>query len=785
MNQLKFSVLALALLCSPIFAKDQKVEEDPFTFIRNTDLSQFPVKLRAKYHKEITELMVKLESAEKFPKFKPSRFSFSPIMELLSGAILDECVAGDDQSNACLFGGWVSRRNGSCSRPWGSSSKALAQSMDVPSYDSNYYCGSDNLFRCNPLMFGPGIDQELAGSEFPNVNGKKNNKDPYASGICVNVKSGYNGLSERCQAASEKLDEIRKSKGMPAWRESSFFDEEKAKDFSKLQAFVADKCAQNSDALNKDNMCTSLNRSLGMTAAAVVAGGIEGITPEQLFPGCDNYKTTALPKCNDEVSSEFDPMVEAMEELRQSRKCSFAGIQAIDGESLNNSFEAPEPNCRSSVVGLFKSSGFGSNSSIPFSFYFVGADNQQLGRIEAPITKGMSKEAIMAALSTGANQEAFNRYCDNSVCPRSENPTLKNLYGALDKLKERENCNLGSVHAVDYASESSGIFEHSSCGLSIEGGLGSDGLPQEESKRTKISITLRDKKGVFLTQTHIEISSEMSADQIMKLIPEEEVAKACVHSNTTDKTDGDAAIADLGISDKTYVPTYWKDKLDDIRNLAESQEPALKNFRAEVDEYGNLKLYADDVNGILAMQTQLGSILNGTRTDGGRFNFVGSPELGHVVIEGAPASVAVESIAQRNGLKLDEHRRKLLEEIGTEQPLRDISVDEVGNITITTLDKNGDGPLFQSGETYQGFSVVPVSESDQKLYNGLVTARKHVYKLTQLGRNGKPLQVACVQEGGSAAVSPDSPDCCQGLTWQGPTDGSLGSKGVCVKISAR
>lgn len=735
MKMYKSLAIGLCLIHSISSFAAPPEKTDPYFFIRNTNLSKFPLKLRVKYHKELTLLLVKLESKEKYPKYSPSRFSSIDLFNKFSTAMMSEAIASDSQSSACLFGGWVSRRNGSCSRPWGASSKALAESMEVPSYNSDYFCGADNLFRCNPLMFGPGLDQNLVGSEFPNLNGRKNNSEPYTQGICVDVGGGYSGLSEKCQAASERLDEIRKEKGLPAWRESNFFDAEKAQGFSKLQGIVADRCEQNAEQLNRDNMCTSLNRSLGMTAAAVLAGNIEGITPEQLFPGCDNYKANALPHCNDEVSGEFDPMIAAMKELRQSKNCSFMGIQAIDGDSLSNSFEAPNLECRSSVVGALKSSGFGREGAQNFSFYFVGADKQELGRIEAKISKDMSKEAIMAALSSGANQEAFNRYCNNSACPRSENLTLKSLYGALDQLKEKKNCNIGSVHAVDYATESSGIYEHSKCGLSVEGELGSEGLSAD--KQTKVSLTLRDKKGTFLTQTHVEISSEMTAEQIMKLIPAEEIAKACVDSNVTDKTDSEGALADLGISEQTYIPSYWKDKLDDIRNFAESQDPPLKNFRVEVDESGNLKLYGDDLMGILATRTQLENILNMGRKDGGRLNFVSSESMGHVLIEGAPASAAVESIAHRKGLELTGDQRRMLEEVGTERPLRDFSVDANGVMSFAVIDPKGDGALFQSGEEYNGHQVTLVSEHDEKLYEGAQTARKREYKLIPLSGDGK------------------------------------------------
>lgn len=746
------ALMAILFIVIPLRAQAQahaETKEDPYYFIRNTDLSEFPVKLRAKYHRELTLLLVQMEKGEKYPKYAPSLFSSINILDFFKNTLVNECMAADDaNANICLFGGWLSRRAGSCQRPWGSSAKAASESMDVPSYNSDYYCGADNLFRCNPLMFGPGLDQELVGSEYQNVNGKKNNSEPFDRGICVDVSRGYNGLSERCQQASEKLDEVRVAKGMAPWREGKFFDDQKTNDFKNLQSIVANKCATDGKRLNSDNMCDSLNKSLGMTASAVLAGKVDGVSPKQLFPQCTNIESKTLPRCNDNVHASFNPMIEAMEELREKKQCSFMGIQAIDDDSLTNSFEAPKPECRSTVAGALKSSGFSGDGEQGFSFYFVGSKNQQLGRIHMKVSPGMSKEAIMAMLSSGENQKDFEKFCTKSACPQSENPTLKNLYGALEKLKQKDNCSLGRVQAVDYETGSTGIFEYSQCGLSIEGDLGSEGFQRVSAKsgvkahKRKVSINLRDKKGEFLTTVHVDISAGTTTDQILAQIPKEEIQAACVRSNTTDRTDSDAAVADLGISNKTFIPSYWKDKLDDIRNILESQNPPVEGVRVEVTADGSLKIFSKDKMDILAQQTMLSNTLDAGRKDGLRVSFTTSDSMDYVLVGNAPSSVSVESISHRKGVNLSSEQRSILEEVGTEQALSDFNVNKNGAISFTSTESDRSGALFSNGEKYRGYEVLVVSETKRKAQGSSVEEVTREYSLTPLAEDGSTIEDA-------------------------------------------
>lgn len=71
------------------------------------------------------------------------------------------------QGRVCIYGGWASYqdRQGRCNAPWNySQSDPLLQYG--PTYSPNHYCGGDKLFRCNPILFGPGDDGKGRCVEF-------------------------------------------------------------------------------------------------------------------------------------------------------------------------------------------------------------------------------------------------------------------------------------------------------------------------------------------------------------------------------------------------------------------------------------------------------------------------------------------------------------------------------------------------------------------------------------------------------------------------------------------
>ncbi len=716
----------LLLSCPTMAGPSQKKN---FSFIREANLGRMPVKLRARHHLTMTKILIELEKKEKYPTYYKSRFSSLEFLEKVSDLFIDQCFAADG-NNTCLFGGWPSQRNGSCSVPWGPGARAIAEGLETNSYDGDDYCGANNLFRCNPLIFGPGIEQGLAGDEFPNINGRRNNSSPYHAGICVDISRGYNGLSQKCQQASVTLDEIRESNDLPPWRESDFFNEERAEDFRNLQNVIADRCSEDGERLNSDGMCSSLDASLGLTAVAVEAGRIDGITPDELFPQCANT-TPGQPQCNDELNSDFGNMVAAMEELRNQRQCRFYGIQAIDSESLSQLMDFQDSACRSGVQGAMKSSGLPTGGA-EFSFYFFGSNNERLGRLSiSQLRPDATKEEIMAELTTGENQARFESFCNNSACPRIENGDLRleNLYSALDRVKERTNCNFGSVQAVDRDTGNNEAFELSNCGLSIEGRLASDGLPHTPGirgiqQRVPVSVNIRDRQGRFLSTIHLNAASDMNADSIYEQINNEDLQEACVKSNSTNLSDDEAAVADVGISEGTFIPSFWQSRIADLRNVAAQNN--IEGFRIEVTETGDMILHADDPNQILAFQAQFLNLINNDPEVGSRASFQTSPN-GGIRIVGTPPAARVEAIAQRDGVTLSTAESATMTEISDGVGVNSLARDSSGVISFTSTGKTEEA--FSGGQ-YPGYQVSVAREG---------TNRSSTVTLTPLDESGQAI----------------------------------------------
>lgn len=74
-------------------------------------------------------------------------------------SILDSAYASiDDPTIYCHFGGWMTTiKNSKCQAPW---SRSVRNNAELEIFGKKYRnsCGGANLFRCNPLIFGPGDD---------------------------------------------------------------------------------------------------------------------------------------------------------------------------------------------------------------------------------------------------------------------------------------------------------------------------------------------------------------------------------------------------------------------------------------------------------------------------------------------------------------------------------------------------------------------------------------------------------------------------------------------------
>lgn len=696
MNSLiTFSLMAMAYEAFAQQAKDLDA-------ITKADISKLSKAMQIDFHEKVTELLVQSEKYETYPNYIPSKFSSIDIIKFLNEGIISSSYA-NNSTQLCLFGGWPSLRSGTCNRPWSTNAKALAESKNLPQYDSSAYCGDDKLFRCNPLLFGPGLENDLVGNEFPQLNGKKNNTAPFKAGICVDISSGYDGLSDKCQKASKRLDEIRVANGKPKWRSSDFFDAEIASKFKALQEVVMEKCGNDYANLNKDGMCTSLNESLSLSATAVLAGEINGISPDMLFTKCSVTSAVALPKCHQDLHSDMRPLVDALEDLRQQRNCRFQGIQAHMSDEANPTGLADLQNCRSVVLGNAAKDGFNRKDSLKFKFHFVGAGNNRLGNIEAEIKKDMSKDAIMALITTNENRALFESQCNDSNCPKSGDQTLKALYEMLEKVKRIDYCKVGKVQAVDPQSADK---LSSQCDLSIEGSLLSEGLPYQagiRSPQTRVpaSIVIHNVDGKPLSTVQINVASDMSSDSMFNQIDEDSLRKICVEANDAHKINDTVAGRDLGISDTTFVPSFWKDKLNMVRNIAERE--GIKGFRVEVSRTGDLELFADDPMDILRFQTQLENTLNLGRTDGGRVTFL---NLGNkIIVSGGPGSTKVEAIANRNSITLTDTQSKFLVDVADNSHMLNFKVNADGSLELFLAAIDNSGDIFRINEEIEGYVV--------------------------------------------------------------------------------
>lgn len=272
---ISFSVLVTTLFNFSLYAKQPKKSFGDFSIFKDVDLKKAGPHQRRELHKKLTELVVNFEKNESYPKYQKSLFSFNRFLESIIDGTMDACYAAD--GDTCLFGGWISVRQGSCSVPWGSAARTLHEQEDLTQYLDNGKCGHPDLFRCNPVIFGPGVVEGMDTSAITapgfnaNINGAGSNADA-SRGICVSLGGTYNGLSAKCQAVSAALDTVRSE----PWRNSQFF-EDRADDFQKIMALMGERCGE--DAPAGDGMCEALRNA----ASAVVAAGLAGdITSERL-----------------------------------------------------------------------------------------------------------------------------------------------------------------------------------------------------------------------------------------------------------------------------------------------------------------------------------------------------------------------------------------------------------------------------------------------------------------------------------------------------------------------
>ncbi len=571
---MKFKVITVSLLMlSPAaFSKTTKYE-----FIKKANLSKFPLKERIKYHKLFTETILSLSASEKYPKYVLKRkISSIDILNYMTDMFIGSTIANSN-ANVCLFGGWPSNKSGTCQVPFQSSGIAVANQIGVNAYDDDDYCGSKNLFRCNPDVFGPGVEStEEITSKYGNINGNKNNSAPYDKGICVDISKGYNNLTNDCAKLSKQLDEYRPR----PWRED-YFASGKNENFTKMQGTISAICEERSQKRANDSMCDNLEESLGLTFAAVSAGQIADVNIEDLFPGCGGITPQALPTCSSEDHESLKNLREAISEIQSDQTCRFSNISVevaperpVKNHGRGKIYgDLPEPivpegskKCKTYIADKLKS-GIADDTKV--NLFFKGTAVDDLDYITVEIEPDMSKEDILAQIKGGDNADIFKNACAVSTCPSTDAPGANVLYDVMDHLRTNKECRFKNIQVVDQKTNMDGGFKKSQCQQSIEGALAAEGLGEEKQE---IMFLVTDAKGdlnmgALIVQANSASTKDDILDQFDKGSNSGVYRNAC---NTTKKdfhSDFGLAVKELDLGDEQYIDPSQKALIVKLANL--------------------------------------------------------------------------------------------------------------------------------------------------------------------------------------------------------------------------
>lgn len=681
-----------------------------YLYIENTDLSKLPLKQRVAAHKKMSAILVELEKEEKFPPYKPSKLSKVDFYRFLSNLLVDGAIA-NESSNMCLFGGWLSQRQGRCGVPWSSSATAIASSRETLAYDSKTYCGSSGLFRCNPLVFGPGIDTANLPGEvserFPHLNGQNNSDSPYSSGICVDISDGYNGLSAKCQEASALLDNYRER----PWRET-FLNGENAAQFRALQTSIAEKCRESEEArgrLNADGMCSGLENMLGLTAAAVQAGKISDINIEDLFPQCSDMTPNALPTCEAPNQPGLENLELALSELRNDSNCRFQGLEVMDSATRNrfrsnNLAEARANTCQINFSGRLPEKGISSDTGL--SIFLRGLNMRSLGELKISIDGNTSKNDILSQLTTGDNLKRYQEMCQNSACPRSEAEGLGALYNALEEVKGRENCPIPVAYALDSETDSSEDFQAPSCGLSIQGSINIDGLRESPSN---VIIRLRKPDQDIPTRFSLNLTNRTTQKEIMEQLNQDSrLDDFCIGAKTEERTSITTAKERLGITPTQFVAQSQEQLLTTIGRYFD--ENNIEGVNVRLDETGNLSISPLD-------EVTKNQLINYIDINVTGYDIRNLSYSGDTIIVSSLPPARMEYLTQGLERPLTDGETAALSELVSDPNARflNLTAGDGGGLTFTVA--GGNGPSQEIVSNYFERSVVVEKINGNSVYN--------------------------------------------------------------------
>jgi|GEM_PF-2526915 len=434
-------IMLVGFFMTNTLAKNMSSNESRFWALKNIDIKSLGKKQASKLHKEMTKILIQIEKKEKYESYgKGSKFSYRSFLNDFTDIFVNECHA-NDRENMCLFGGWPSYRSGgSCKTPYGSVGRGAASDLGTQSYNSEVYCQNRGLFRCNPLIFGPGLSSDLIPEEMGNVNGNGNNSAPFDAGICVDISAGFSGLSDRCASASERLDEIRQANDLPPWRESEFFNADRAANFRSLQHLILQKCQADPKRLNIDGMCIALEENLALTAAAARANNLNGIAIEEVFPQCaPNVENTGV-SCEAPESASLSNLQAAIESIKGNQDCQFSEVHAWNNGDHSDALSLPE--CSTSIVGTL-ASGLSTDGDTGVTIYV-----KTEGAVAVPITISINPETSSSSIieMLSANEE-YGNACQSSGSSSCNVPEIYSSAGPNSSTTEFGEAlnNLGAI----------------------------------------------------------------------------------------------------------------------------------------------------------------------------------------------------------------------------------------------------------------------------------------------------------------------------------------------------
>jgi len=687
-------ILGLFLFSGAEVFSQEKVKKE-YWAIRNVKLSSLGPKQRAQHHQRMTRILIKLGAMEKKPSFfGGSRFSYQKILNDLAASLIPQCHASST-AEFCLFGGWPSVRSGRCNTPYSSTGKAAAAQLGTTQYDSNHFCNSKNLFRCNPLVFGPGMDQTQAGDDFSNINGFSNNSSPFSAGICVDISGGFNGLSQKCQDVSDHLDQVREAKGMAPWRETDFFNEQRANEFNALQEVIADRCEANRDVINADGMCDSLERSLSLTAIAANAGKINGINSEEIVPTCiqEGVAADGDASCARKEDASLANLYKALDKLKAQQACKFGRVQAVD--SATGSIEVFEPSaCELSVEGQL-SSGLSEETKITINL--KGQDGAFAGSIKAQVSPSMSEEEILSQFNVEGSE--FKEACHRAAAVSCNQPKEDSKGFAVaqalsyvgrssfpEEYKDKKgrtktrqiSCGFNSIdvkinHGPDNGvenlegSQASTASKH--CQVQFSGEL-KDKLESENFRNENIKVSVEVFKGGRVLKIPMSLDSASLSNLSQKIKKTEGFSELCrgeVGLTAMDLAQAETEAAEVvksmreafGFNEGQYLTSAQQEALTKLQGV--------EGLDVKVDEFGGMTFSHNDINSVA---DQLESSFPGiyiNRESGKSARLFPSSE------------VRIEFLAERSSTDFTQQEQQMLVQL--ESRKRDDSIDFISGVT--------------------------------------------------------------------------------------------------------